>query len=285
MRLIACLVLASFFSSAAFAQAQPASSSSGLPSPAEVSNRDTLTVGLGAAWVPDYEGSDDYHIIPAGAVRGRYHGFSFNTSGSYLYIDVIPGTGKLTFDAGPIAGLRFDSRHESSDPVVKHMHRRKTAFEVGGFAGVSLHGLIDPYDTLSFHLDLLHDIADAHKSTLINPNLTFSTPVSTKTYVSLSGGAEFVTSKFANYYFGVSPADVIATGGALPLYSPHGGMKNWKASLLVNQSITGNLLGGLSVFGMGQYSRLVGDFARSPIVAQRGSASQWLGAVGLAYTW
>jgi outer membrane scaffolding protein for murein synthesis (MipA/OmpV family) len=36
---------------------------------------------------------------------------------------------------------------------------------------------------------------------------------------------------------------------------------------------------------MGQYSRLVGDFKRSPIVAMRGSASQWLGAVGLAYTW
>jgi len=62
-------------------------------------------------------------------------------------------------------------------------------------------------------------------------------------------------------------------------------MKDWKASLLVNQSITGDLLGGLSIFGMGQYSHLVGDFRRSPIVADRGSASQWLGAVGLAYTW
>jgi outer membrane scaffolding protein for murein synthesis (MipA/OmpV family) len=39
------------------------------------------------------------------------------------------------------------------------------------------------------------------------------------------------------------------------------------------------------VFGLGQYSRLVGDFKRSPIVAQRGSANQWLGAIGLAYTW
>jgi outer membrane scaffolding protein for murein synthesis (MipA/OmpV family) len=62
-------------------------------------------------------------------------------------------------------------------------------------------------------------------------------------------------------------------------------MKNWKAGLLVNQSITGNLLGGLSIFGLGQYSRLVGDFKRSPIVSQRGSANQWIGALGLAYTW
>ena len=62
-------------------------------------------------------------------------------------------------------------------------------------------------------------------------------------------------------------------------------MKDWKASLLVNQSITGDLLHGLSIFGMGQYSRLTGDFKRSPLVAMRGSASQWIGAAGLAYTW
>ena len=62
-------------------------------------------------------------------------------------------------------------------------------------------------------------------------------------------------------------------------------MKDWKAGLLVNQSVTGDLLGGLSVFATGQYSRLLGDFKRSPIVSQRGSANQWLGAVGLAYTW
>jgi outer membrane scaffolding protein for murein synthesis (MipA/OmpV family) len=62
-------------------------------------------------------------------------------------------------------------------------------------------------------------------------------------------------------------------------------MKNWKASLLVNQSITGNLLHGLSIFGTVQYSRLVGDFRDSPIVSVRGSPNQWLAATGLAYTW
>jgi MipA family protein len=270
-------------SSAALGQSGPASS--GLPSPAAVSSRDTLTVGAGVAWIPDYEGSNDYRLIPAGAVRGKYRGISFNTNGSYLYVDLVPGGGKVTFDAGPVIGLRFDSRRRSDDPVVSRMVRRKTAIEAGGFGGVSVHGLVDAYDRLSFRLDVLHDIGTAHKSTLFDPNLSFSTPVSRKTYISLSGGAEFVSRKYADYYFGVTPADVIATGGALPLYEPRGGMKNWKTSLLVDQSLTGDLLGGLSVFGLAQYSRLVGDFKRSPIVAQRGSANQWSGAIGLAYTW
>lgn len=283
MRPFACSALAACLSSAALAQSGPASF--GLPSPAEVSSRDKLTVGAGVAWVPDYEGSNDYRLIPTGAVRGEYRGISFNTNGTYLYVDVVPGNGKLTVDAGPIIGLRFDSRRRSDDPVVSRMVRRKTAIEAGGFGGISFHGLVDAYDTLSFRIDVLHDIGNAHKSTLFDPNLSFSTPVSRRTYISLSGGAEFVSRKYADYYFGVTPADVIATGGALPLYDPHGGMKNWKTSLLVDQSITGDLLGGLSVFGLGQYSGLVGDFKRSPIVAQRGSANQWMGAVGLAYTW
>ena len=61
-------------------------------------------------------------------------------------------------------------------------------------------------------------------------------------------------------------------------------MKNWKLSALVNQSITGDLTHGLSIFGIGSYSRLVGDIADSPIVDNRGSASQWQAAIGLAYT-
>ena len=270
-------------SSPAIGQSQPASS--GLPNPDQLANRDTLTIGVGAAWLPDYEGSDDYRLVPAGAIRGKYHGISFSTNGTYLDVDLLPTNGKVTLDAGPIAGLRFDNRRDSRDPVVSLMKRRKTAIELGGFAGVSFHGIIDPYDTLSFHLDVLHDVAHAYNSTVYDPNISFSTPISTKTYVSLSAGAEIVGSKFADYYFGVTPADVVATHGALPLYDPDGGVKNLRASLLVNHSLSGNLLGGLSVFGVAQYSRLLGDFARSPIVAKRGSPNQLMAATGLAYTW
>ena len=285
MRPFACLALAaSCLSAPALAQSAPAGGSA-LPSPQEIANKDMITIGVGAAVVPDYEGSDDYRIIPAGAIRAKIHGISVSTNGTYLYVDLVPQSGKLDLDAGPIAGLRFDNRRHTDDPLVRLMLKRKTAYEVGGFVGLSFHGVTNPYDTLALHLDVLHDIGSAHKSTLFDPNVSFSTPLSRKTYASLSAGAEIVSNRFADYYFGVSPGDVVATGGALPAYNPGGGLKNWKASLLVNQSITGDLLGGISLFGMGQYSRLVGDFKRSPIVDMRGSANQWIGAVGLAYTW
>jgi len=62
-------------------------------------------------------------------------------------------------------------------------------------------------------------------------------------------------------------------------------MKNWKVGVLGNQALSGDLLHGFSIFGTGQYSHLQGDFKRSPIVSDRGSASQWLAAAGFAYTW
>jgi MipA family protein len=130
---------------------------------------------------------------------------------------------------------------------------------------------------------VLRDVGNAHKSTTFSPNLEFSTPLSRRTYASANVGAEFVGNRFADYYFSISPADSVRSG--LPVFNADGGMKDWKVGLLLNQSITGDLLHGFSIFGTGQYSRLVGDFKRSPIVSERGSANQWLAAAGVAYTW
>ena len=285
MRHLAYLALAAgCLSAPALAQNQPAAGQ--LPSPEEISKRDTVTVGVGAAITPDYEGSDDYRVIPAAAIRGQVSGISFSTRGTYLYVDVVPDSGgKVDFNAGPIAGIRLTTYRHIHDDVVELLPKRKRAFEVGGFAGVSVHGLTNPYDTLGFRVDVTHDIGSAHKSTIFSPNVEFSTPLSRTTYASLSGGMEFVSNKFADYYYTITPADRLATGNALPVFDADGGMKNWKLGLLLNQSVTGDLLHGFSIFGLGQYSRLVGDFKRSPIVSQRGSAGQWLGALGLAYTW
>lgn len=244
-----------------------------------------FTVAVGGEITPDYEGSDDYRIVPAAAIRAKVSGITFVTRGSYLYVDVIPGNAKIDFDAGPIIGVRLNSRRNIDDDIVKLLPKRKRAIEAGAFAGLSLHDLTNPYDTLTFRLDLLHDIGSAHKSTTFSPSVEYSTPLSRTTYVGANVGAEFVSNKFADYYFSITPADSLATGGVLPPFNASGGLKNWKAGLLVNQSITGDLLHGISIFGLGQYSRLVGDFKRSPIVSQRGSASQWTGALGLAYTW
>ena len=257
------------------------STDAALPDPNDQS--DTVTIGAGVAFIPDYEGSDDYRLIPAVAARGRISGISFFTRATYLYVDFIPrGSGKLEFDAGPIVGVRFNRTGKIKDDLVDRLPERDAAIEVGGFVGVTAHGLTNPYDALSFRIDVVQDVANGHESTVVSPTLDFGTPVSRTTYVAATLSADFVGEGYADSYFSITPADALASG--LRVFDADGGYKGWKIGLLANQSLTGDLTGGLSLFGTASYSRLAGDFKRSPIVADRGSATQWFGAIGLGYT-
>ncbi|HXH15369.1 MAG TPA: MipA/OmpV family protein [Sphingomonas sp.] len=252
-----------------------------LPDPNDQS--DTVTIGAGVGIVPDYEGSDDYRLIPAVAARGRISGFSFFTRGTYLYVDLVPrGSAKIEFDAGPIVGVRLNRNRKIKDDFVDRLPERKAAIEVGGFVGITAHGLTNPYDALSFRVDVVKDVANGHESTVISPTLDFGTPLSRTTYVAASLSADFVGEGYADSYYSITPADALASG--LRAYDADGGYKGWKVGLLANQSLTGDLTGGLSLFGTASYGRLAGDFKRSPIVADRGSATQWFGAIGLGYT-
>lgn len=252
-----------------------------LPSPEEAAGG--FTIAGGVAWLPDYEGSDDYRIIPAVAIRGKVAGVGVISRGTYVYADFFPRSGdKMDLDLGPIVGVRANRTGKVDDDFVDLLPERKVAIEIGAFAGVSFHDLTNPYDSLSFRVDALHDIGNAHESTVISPSVDFSTPLSRYTYVSASVSAEFVSGKFADYYYSITPADALASG--LPVFDADGGLKSWKIGLLASQSVTGDLTGGLSIFGTANYSRLVGDFKDSPIVSDRGSAGQWLLAAGLAYT-
>lgn len=284
----------SFIAATLAACATPAFAQSGeaaLPDPNDRS--DTFTIGAGAAFIPDYEGSDDYRLIPAAAVRGRVSGISFFSRGTYLYVDAIArGDSNIEFDAGPIAGVRFNRTGKIKDVRVRRIDERNKAIEVGGFVGLSAHGLTNPYDVLSVRLDAVKDIGNAHESTVVTPSIEFGTPLSRSFYVGASLSADFVGEGFADYYFSVSPADSFATfvpvGGlfsvGIPPYDADGGYKGWKLGLLGNYALSGDLTRGLSLFATGSYGRLAGDFRRSPIVADRGSAAQWMGAVGLGYT-
>lgn len=252
-----------------------------LPDPNDQS--DTFSIGAGAGIYPDYEGSDDYEFIPVAGLRGRWNGFNFYTRGTYLYVDFIRrGDGPVEFDFGPIVGARPYRTGKVDDDAVDALPELDTAFEVGGYAGITYHGLTNPYDALSFHVDVTTDVSDAHGSTLITPTIDFGTPLSTTTYVGVSASAEWAGDGYADYYYSIDPAGSLASG--LPVFEADGGFKHWRLSLFANQSLSGDLTHGWSIFGVGLYTKLSGDFSDSPIVDLRGSSSQWFGALGVAYT-
>ena len=255
-----------------------------MPDPSEVSGNMT-TIGFGAAYGPDYEGSDDYRFIPGAFVRTQVGGVGLVTRGLYVYADIAPkGDGAVSLDAGPIAGVRLSRTGDVKDEIVDQLPELKTGIEVGAFGGVSISGITNPFDTLSFRLDALTDVNGAWDGWNLSPNVTFGTPLSRKAYASVSFTLDYVSDDFAKTYFGVTPANNLLVP-ELPAYDLDGGLKDWKIGLLVAHSIGGDdLLGGWQVFANTSYKKLVGDFADSPLVADRGAASQWFVATGVGYT-
>ena len=245
----------------------------------------SLTIGIGGAYLPSYEGSDDYVASPIGFAFGKVGGFGFATRGTALTLDIIPddNDAPFAFDLGPLVNLRLDRTSRIKDTRVRALGKLDEAIEIGGWAGVRKQRLLHQYDNLGVRLSYQKDVSGEHRSSILTPAVEYQTPVSTKTAVSLSLQAERVGDGYARTYFGITPAGALASG--LPAYDVDGGWKNWRASMLVGQALTGDLRNpALSMFGGVAYSRMLGDFARSPIVSTAGDRDQYFATVGLAYT-
>lgn len=245
----------------------------------------SLTIGVGGAYVPSYEGSDDYVFTPIGIVFGKVGGFGFATRGTALTLDLIPdkADAPFSFDLGPVANLRLDRNNRIKDARVRALGEIDKAIELGGYAGITKNGLLHEYDSLAVRLMYQKDVSDTHDSSILTPSIDYSTPVTTRTYLTFGVAAERVGDGFARTYYSVTPAGSLASG--LPVFNADGGWKSLRFSLFAAQVLTGDLRDpGLSLFGGVAYSKLRGHFKRSPIVAIAGDADQYFATLGLSYT-
>lgn len=125
-------------------------------------------------------------------------------------------------------------------------------------------------------------MSGVHDAEILTPSVSYLTPLSRKALVGLFASAERAENGYADTYFGVTPAGSAASG--LPAYDPDGGWKSWTAGMGGAVSLTGDLTHGLQLVVAGTYRQLLGDVADSPIVATAGSRDQWMGALGIAYS-
>lgn len=272
--------------SLALGLATPAAAQEAAAPAGSVFDGDWLIVGGGAVYGPSYDGSDDYVVDPIPAIQGKVFGIGINARSSGLSLDFInDGANKVSFSFGPSARLRSSRAVHIKDPVVEQLGKLRRAIEIGGSAGVSVNKLVTGYDTLTFSVDARKDINGAHGGMVVNPSISYFTPLSKGIAVALTVDAEHADDKFMNYYFSVTPAGSAATGGVLPAYQARGGWRRLGGSVLTAFDLDGDLTnGGLSVIGFGSYGRLINDAEFSPIVADRGSRHQWNGGLGLALT-
>lgn len=245
---------------------------------------DYLSVGVGAGYGPSYVGSDDYGIFPAALVQGSFKGVEIDSRNAGVALDFIPKPDDgMGLKLGVSGRARFDRTGKTHDPVVDQLGKLDTAIDFGPTVGFTIPHLLNKYDSFSVSSDVTWDIAGAHKGMVVYTTANYTTPLSRAIAASVSVNAEYGDSKFTDYYYSVTPAGSVASG--LPVFKASSGFTDVGARLLLGYDLDGNLQnGGLALVVVGGYTRMLGDAKRSPLVSIRGSADQWLGAVGLGYT-
>jgi outer membrane scaffolding protein for murein synthesis (MipA/OmpV family) len=258
-----------------------------LIAPAEARERaaDHVAVAVGVLATPDYEGSNDYILSPAGGAIVEVDGITLKWRGNAVSLDLVPDYKDQTFKitAGPYFNLNFDRALVPSDPVVSLARKRKVALEGGGFIGFSKTGVLtSKYDTLSARIAVSYDLGNVHHSFMVTPTVEYLMPVSHSTLLGALVSADVVGGRYARYYFGIGPTSSALTG--LQQYRPSGGLKSASLAFLGAVALHGDLQKrGPLVGATITYERLFGSFADSPLVAQRGSPNNIYATAGVGY--
>ncbi|MBB4857272.1 outer membrane scaffolding protein for murein synthesis (MipA/OmpV family) [Novosphingobium chloroacetimidivorans] len=248
---------------------------------------DRITIGVGGVYMPSYRGSDDYSVSPVPVIQGQFKGIGINPRAGGVALDFIPDNrdSGFGFSLGPVATYSGNRARGIRDDVVKRVGKLDDAVELGVTAGVTAYKLTNPYDSLSLSIDARWDVAGAYKGMVWTPNLTYATPLSKGSLVTLNVSAHHGDGKFNRYYYSVTPAQSLRTGGALPVYNAKKGWDSVSFGLLGAYDLDGDLLnGGLAIFALGSYSKMLNDGKDTPYTRIRGDADQWIGGLGVAYT-
>lgn len=249
---------------------------------------DYLSLGIGVAINPSYAGSDDYVLSVLPIMQGSLGGIGISPRAGGVTLDFTkdPAQG-IGLDLGVAARLRSDRAVQISDDIVRQYGELDRAVEVGPSVGVFIPQLLNPFDRLSFETAVMFDVADAHGGMVVSPTVSYFTPLSRAVVVSLSLGAEWADEDFQDYYFRSDPANFIGTGPAplAPFEPDGGGFTSAGANLLLGIDLDGDVTnGGLGLLIVTGYSRVLGNAADTPFTSVRGSRNQFLGAVGVGYT-
>ena len=280
---LSAILAALMFSHAAFAQsgARPSGPQSGPPA----EDRNQITIGIGGGIAPRFNGDDDYEFQPGGIVRGKVEGFEFAMRGFNLYVDLVreQAGDKVNIIAGPVAQVRPERTGGFKDARLQLLGEKDAAIELGGYVGVGQRGVLIPPDSLTFDVSFVHDVANVHDSYIIKPGITYASPLSQRTFASLGISADYVGSGYGRTYFD-TPA-IAAPVPSISGYATSGaGFKSVGATFLIGQDLGGDNRKGWGLFALTGYSRLLGQYANSALVREAGDPDQFLGIVGIAYS-
>ncbi len=247
----------------------------GQSSPLEIDNSQRIG-GIFIGFAPDYVGSDDYKAVAAPFFR-----YNFSNSEQYIVLRGFDLQANVVdhpwFRIGPALNYRF-GRDDVENNQVDRMDEIDGAIELGAFVGAEFKDSGNPRQRLLLSLEFLQDISGEHKGSVTTGSIKGWYPLSRQFDLTLGLSTSFGSSDYMDTYFGVDNGDSNRSG--LRRYSAHSGFRD----VSVTPGVVMHLTEAWKLAAGIRYMRLVGDAEDSP-VTKVGDNDQWIGGIGVAYTW
>lgn len=223
-----------------------------------------VTLGGGALVLPEYEGSDEYEVLPVPYIDASYKDIlTFNPFEGLRY-NVFREGG---FTMGPGLGVDFGRDDDEGDRL-RGMGDIDPTLEGQFFVNYE-------FGKSSAEITFAQDLFDGHEGYTLEAELghAFVFP-STYAFVRPSISTTYASENYMGSYFGVSNAQ--AGNSVNNAYDADVGFKDVSLNLFASMPITEKW----SINGLAGYSRLIGDAADSPIVE---SENQLMGGGFVSY--
>lgn len=232
-----------------------------------------LAVGFGAAWMPDYEGSDDYEPVPVWSLRasGLYHPETYvQVVGSRLESNFLPDD---RLRLGIVADYLFDYG-DVNDNRVARLSEPEESLQTGFALGYDFS--THPGEKYLLEIEATYDVLNGNGG-VITPGFRAGRPVGRRYYLSGGVAATWANGEYTSNRFGISEADAALAG--LPDFDAGAGVKD----VTFNLSLSYAIGGGWSLTGFTRYRRLLNDAADSPVVDSLGNADLFSGGALISY--
>ena len=269
------LLCAVALSAPAFAQsAQPTAAASGRPVPDEGWS---VTIGAAPVITPAWQGSKDYVLSIYPDLRINY--------GEVLFASIPDGIGwnavnSNGWKAGPLAKLRFGRDEDGSgspfaitggSDALIGLGDIDATVEVGGFAEKQFGARQQWRGRVEVRRGF-----GGHEGTIGDVSLSYQVRTG-RTILNIGPRATLASADFTETYFGIDPDQSARSG--LSVYQPEGG--------LVSYGVGGSLIHPLgrrsAITAFSSLERLGGVAKNSPLVRERGSATQFTAGIGYGY--
>lgn len=233
-------------------------------------------VGLGVAFAPDYEGSDDDEamVAPFGHYTwssGRYVDLG-GTSGSERAgrVKFNALTNKEGWELGPLLQFRLKRDNDVDNKQVSRMKDVDSATEAGAFVGYTA----GPW---SGSFSYATDVSSEHSGSLGYLNGAYEIPMDDAFTLTINAHLTYADSDYMDTYFGVDSRDSANSG--LSRYSAGSGFKDFGFGVtgLYKFNKSWGVMGNLG------YTRMLGDAEDSPLVDKVGDENQITGVLAATY--